>query len=68
MNPQVQWLLEQRLVSLELARDIEKECGEKDIGLYLGHLLYTGKVGPQVVRAFLARNDELPPHLQWESP
>lgn len=67
-NPQVQWLLEKRLISLELAVDIEKECGEGDIGLVLGHLLYTGKIGPGVVQDFLARNNKPSLHLQWESP
>ena len=64
-NPQVQWLLEKRLISLELAKAIDTECGERDIGMFLGHLLFTGQIGPEVVQAFLTRNDSLPLHLQW---
>jgi hypothetical protein len=66
-NPQIKYLLDKRLVSLEIAQAIWDECGENDIGLFLGHLLYTSRISASVVQTYLDRSNVLPAHLQWES-
>lgn len=55
VNAQAQWLLDEKLIDEETAMAILRECGDGDIGLFLGHLLATSRIGPEVVQHHLER-------------
>lgn len=53
MNAQAQQLLDQGHITKELADRISASHSDNDIGLYLGYLLSRGRVGPEVLQAWL---------------
>lgn len=54
-NRQAASLLEKGLISEETARAINVECGDGDIGLFLGQLLATGRITAEVVQTHISQ-------------